>query len=115
MLSAEFEIYRKKYRSADKQFDRYFIFIERAIDKVKDNGFGFSMDEPEAQQIFESIKFIYILNRFKFCCMIEIGALVYYGRTPFAERRSWFDSRMLKGITAAVSFGILKFLKSYYG
>lgn len=37
--SAEFEIYKKKYRSAYKQFDKYFIFIERAIDKVKDNGF----------------------------------------------------------------------------
>lgn len=37
--NAEFEIYKKKYRSAYKQFDKYFIFIERAIDKVKDNGF----------------------------------------------------------------------------
>ena len=37
--SVEFEIYKKKYRSAYKQFDKYFIFIERAIDKVKDNGF----------------------------------------------------------------------------
>ena len=37
--SAEFEIYKKKYRSAYKQFDKYFIFIERAIDKVKDSGF----------------------------------------------------------------------------
>ncbi|MCI9083594.1 MAG: N-6 DNA methylase [Lachnospiraceae bacterium] len=37
--SAEFKIYKKKYRSAYKQFDKYFIFIERAIDKVKDNGF----------------------------------------------------------------------------
>lgn len=37
--SAELEIYKKKYRSAYKQFDKYFIFIERAIDKVKNNGF----------------------------------------------------------------------------
>lgn len=37
--NAEFEIYKKKYKSAYKQFDKYFIFIERAIDKVKDNGF----------------------------------------------------------------------------
>lgn len=37
--SAEFKIYKKKYRSAYKQFDKYFIFIERAINKVKDNGY----------------------------------------------------------------------------
>lgn len=36
---AEFEIYKKKYRSAYKQFDKYFIFMERAIRKVKDNGY----------------------------------------------------------------------------
>lgn len=35
----EFEIYKQKYRSAYKQFDKYFIFVERAINKVKDNGY----------------------------------------------------------------------------
>lgn len=37
--SAEFEIYKKKYISSYKQFDKYFIFIERAINKVKDKGY----------------------------------------------------------------------------
>lgn len=37
--NAEFEIYKKKYRSAYKQFDKYFIFMERAINKIKDNGY----------------------------------------------------------------------------
>lgn len=37
--SIEFEIYKKNYKSAYKQFDKYFIFIERAINKVKDNGY----------------------------------------------------------------------------
>ena len=36
---AEFEIYKKRYGSAHKQFDKYFIFIERAINKVKDSGY----------------------------------------------------------------------------
>lgn len=36
---SEFEIYKKQYRSAYKQFDKYFIFIERAINKVKENGY----------------------------------------------------------------------------
>lgn len=39
LTQAEFEIYKKKYKSAYKQFDKYFIFIERAIRKVKDNGY----------------------------------------------------------------------------
>lgn len=37
--NAEFEIYKKKYKSAYKQFDKYFIFIERAINKIKNNGY----------------------------------------------------------------------------
>ncbi len=37
--NSEFEIYKKSYKSAYKQFDKYFIFIERAINKVKDNGY----------------------------------------------------------------------------
>ncbi len=37
--SSEFEIYKKKYKSAYKQFDKYFIFVERALNKVKDEGY----------------------------------------------------------------------------
>lgn len=36
--SAEVEIYKKKYKTSHKQFDKYFIFIERAVDKVKEDG-----------------------------------------------------------------------------
>ena len=35
----EFDIYKRKYVSSHKQFDKYFIFIERAIQKVKDGGY----------------------------------------------------------------------------
>ncbi len=31
----EFNIYKKKYKTAHKQFDKYFIFIERALQKIK--------------------------------------------------------------------------------
>jgi len=34
----EFMIYKKDYKSAYKQFDKYFIFIERGMQKLKDNG-----------------------------------------------------------------------------
>lgn len=36
---AEFEIYKKVYGSAHKQFDKYFIFMERAINKVRAHGY----------------------------------------------------------------------------
>lgn len=35
---AEYEIYKKKYQSSHKQFDKYFIFIERALEKLNENG-----------------------------------------------------------------------------
>jgi hypothetical protein len=34
----EYEIYKKKYSSSYKQFDKYFIFIERALEKLESNG-----------------------------------------------------------------------------
>ena len=34
----ELPIYKKKYTSAYKQFDKYFVFIERAIELLKDKG-----------------------------------------------------------------------------
>ena len=38
----ELPIYKKKYTSAHKQFDKYFVFIERAIELLKDEGwFGY--------------------------------------------------------------------------
>lgn len=35
----EFDIYKKKYKTAYKQFDKYFIFLERALQKTKDSGY----------------------------------------------------------------------------
>lgn len=36
---SEFEIYKKKYKTSYKQFDKYFIFVEQAIRKVKNGGY----------------------------------------------------------------------------
>lgn len=35
----EFDVYKKKYKTAHKQFDKYFIFVERAMQKVKEGGY----------------------------------------------------------------------------
>lgn len=35
----EFDVYKKKYKTAHKQFDKYFIFIERALQKTNDSGY----------------------------------------------------------------------------
>ena len=35
----EVDVYKKKYVTSVGQFDKYFIFLERAIDKVQDGGF----------------------------------------------------------------------------
>lgn len=35
----EFVLYKKTYKTSYKQFDKYFLFVERALQKVKDNGY----------------------------------------------------------------------------
>lgn len=34
----EFNIYKKKYKSSYKQFDKYFLFVEKAMELLKENG-----------------------------------------------------------------------------
>lgn len=38
LLKEEYDLYKSCYTSAYKQFDKYFIFIERAIERLKENG-----------------------------------------------------------------------------
>jgi type I restriction-modification system DNA methylase subunit len=35
----EFETYKNKYQTAYLQFDKYYLFIERALEKINDNGY----------------------------------------------------------------------------
>lgn len=37
--AVEFEIYKKNYKSTYKQFDKYFVFLEQAMRKIKENGY----------------------------------------------------------------------------
>ncbi|WP_265538227.1 HsdM family class I SAM-dependent methyltransferase, partial [Vibrio parahaemolyticus] len=39
LIPKEFEIYKKKYKSAFKQFDKYFLFVERSMQALKQNGY----------------------------------------------------------------------------
>lgn len=39
LTSKEMEIYKKKYKSAFKQFDKYFLFIERSMQILKEGGY----------------------------------------------------------------------------
>lgn len=38
LLDAEFSVYKKEYQSAYKQFDKYFLFIEKALKHMKEHG-----------------------------------------------------------------------------
>ena len=37
--SVEFEAYKSNYKSAYKQFDKYYLFMEQSVEKVKDGGY----------------------------------------------------------------------------
>lgn len=38
LIKQEFDLYKKKYKSAYKQFDKYYLFVEKAIQQLKENG-----------------------------------------------------------------------------
>ncbi|EGR0402556.1 TPA: N-6 DNA methylase [Vibrio parahaemolyticus] len=39
LIPKEFEIYKNKYKSAFKQFDKYFLFVERSMQALKQDGY----------------------------------------------------------------------------
>ncbi|MBM5336335.1 N-6 DNA methylase, partial [Vibrio parahaemolyticus] len=39
LIPKELEIYKNKYKSAFKQFDKYFLFVERSMQALKQNGY----------------------------------------------------------------------------
>lgn len=39
LTSKELDIYKEKYKSAFKQFDKYFLFVERSMQVLKDGGY----------------------------------------------------------------------------
>jgi type I restriction-modification system DNA methylase subunit len=39
LTKSEMEIYKNEYKSSYKQFDKYFLFIERALNLINDNGY----------------------------------------------------------------------------
>ncbi|QSX04791.1 Eco57I restriction-modification methylase domain-containing protein [Sedimentibacter sp. zth1] len=39
LAQLEFDLYKKSYQTAYKQFDKYFVFVERSIQKVIDGGY----------------------------------------------------------------------------
>lgn len=39
LSEAEFSIYKNKYKTSHKQFDKYFMFLERAFQKIRDCGY----------------------------------------------------------------------------
>lgn len=39
LIPIEFKLYKKKFKSAYKQFDKYFVFLEHALSKVNNGGY----------------------------------------------------------------------------
>lgn len=39
LTSREFDLYKKNYQTTHKQFDKYFLFVERALQKIVEDGY----------------------------------------------------------------------------
>lgn len=51
----EVEIYKKKYKTSHKQFDKYFIFIEQAVRKTEKNGYICYIDPNTKYELFQRL------------------------------------------------------------
>ena len=52
---AEFAVYKKKYKSAYKQFDKYFLFLEEAFNLLKENGQIVCLIKPQFEAGRENV------------------------------------------------------------
>lgn len=71
----EVSIYRKNYESAYKQFDKYFIFVERALEKLKPGGILSYIIPPKFSKIKSGRKLRDILTRHNYVSeFIDFGS-----------------------------------------
>lgn len=72
----EFKIYDKKYNSSSGQFDKYFLFIERSLKKLKSNGIMCYIVPPKFSKIVSGEKLrILITNDNHLAEFINFGSM----------------------------------------
>lgn len=73
---AEFSIYKDKYKSAYKQFDKYYVFLERALQKVKPEGYVCYIIPNKFFKIVAGTKLRELISRSQYLVSLDdFGAL----------------------------------------
>lgn len=85
LTNTEFKIYKEKYKSAYKQFDKYFLFVEEAVKRIKDNGWVCYVVPNKFMKIDAGKKLRDLLARNKWIYSIDDfgDAQVFDGKTTY--------------------------------
>ena len=83
----EFDIYKKKYQTSYKQFDKYFVFLERALQKTKDNGYVCYVIPNKFFKINAGTKLRGLISKEK--CLISLDD---FGATQLFEDKTIYSS-----------------------
>ncbi len=85
ITSKEFVLYKKYYNSAYKQFDKYFLFIEKGLSLLKDNGFFGFIIPNKFIKVGAGLKLRELLQKSKsISSIISFGAnQVFHDKTTY--------------------------------
>lgn len=88
--NAEFDIYKSKYKSAHKQFDKYFIFIEQALSKVTQDGYICYIVPNKFYKIGAGKKLRSLITHDKFLVSLD-----NFGSTQLFESKTIYSAILL--------------------
>ncbi len=87
---AEFKLYKKNYKSTHKQFDKYFVFVEQALKKVKSNGYVCYIIPNKFYKIGSGVKLREIIAKNKFLVRLDD-----FGDTQLFKDKTIYSAIML--------------------
>lgn len=87
ILEAEREIYKTKYVTSHKQFDKYYLFIERAIELLKDYGKLGYIVPSKFTRVDSGKKLRELLVKDKF-----LKSMVYFGQNQIFDSKTTYTA-----------------------
>ncbi|NMF06870.1 Eco57I restriction-modification methylase domain-containing protein [Clostridium beijerinckii] len=101
----EFKVYKSKYKSSSKQFDKYFIFIERALEKVSSGGYVCYIVPNKFAKIKSGEKLRELLTKNKY-----VMEFIDFGSTQLFKQRNKtvYSSIILLQKKPQISFGYME-------
>jgi type I restriction-modification system DNA methylase subunit len=106
----EFDIYKRKFKTSNKQYDKYFLFIERSIELLKDNGYIGYIVPSKFTKVGSASELRSLLSSNKY-----INRFISFGANQIFQSKTTYTSLLIlcKSFSEKFKYIEVKSLKSW--